>query len=120
MGIAVGQSVTQTATALRTLTVRGGVPDWTHVDALLNEWRPTRLVVGLPLNMDGTMSDMAETARAFAADLDRRYGLPIDLCDERLTSFEARGLTADPEERHAVAARLIAETYLRERVSKGV
>jgi putative Holliday junction resolvase len=115
MGIAVGQSVTQTATALRTLTVRGGAPDWTHVDALLNEWRPTRLVVGLPLNMDGTMSDMAETARAFAADLDRRYGLPIDLCDERLTSFEARGLSPDPDERHAIAARLIAESYLRER-----
>jgi len=63
--------------------------------------------------MDGTTSDMSETARAFAKTLGKRTGLPVDMCDERLTSFEARGLTGDKEERHAVAARLIAETYLR-------
>ena len=115
IGIAVGQAVTRTATGLTTLVARGGMPDWSHVDALIREWRPARLVVGLPLNMDGTMSDMAEAARAFAGDLEKRFNLPVDLCDERLTSFEARGLSADPDERHAVAARLIAETYLKER-----
>jgi putative Holliday junction resolvase len=79
---------------------------------LIDEWRPQRLVVGDPLNMDGTVSGMAEAARAFAQLLGLKTGLPVDMCDERLTSFEARGLSPDKEERHAVAARLIAESYL--------
>jgi putative Holliday junction resolvase len=82
------------------------------VKQLVDEWRPRRLIVGLPLNMDGTMSEMAEAARAFAEALGKKTSLPVEMCDERLTSFEARGLSADKEERHAVAARLIAETYL--------
>jgi putative Holliday junction resolvase len=106
--------VTRTATPLGTLAARGGMPDWSRVDALIKEWQPTMLVVGLPLNMDGTMSEMAEAARAFAGDLEKRFKVPVALCDERLTTFEARGLSPDPDERHAVAARLIAETYLKE------
>ena len=112
IGVAVGQGVTRTATALTTLPARDGEPDWAHLKRLIDEWRPTRLVVGLPLNMDGTMSEMAEAARAFAAVLGRRHALPVVMCDERLTSFEARGMSDDPDERHALAAKLIAESYL--------
>jgi len=80
----------------------------------VKHWRPTLLLVGLPLNMDGTVSDMADRARAFAAQLGLRFDLPVELIDERLTSFEARGMSPDAQARHAVAACLIAETYLNE------
>lgn len=112
IGVAVGQAVTRTATPLTTLHARRGQPDWNAVEALLREWRPARLVVGLPLNMDGTTSEMAEAARAFAARLEGRYSIKTELCDERLSSFEARGLSPDADGRHAVAAQLIAQTYL--------
>ena len=62
--------------------------------------------------MDDTLSDMAMRAKRFAAKLEQRYGLKAELVDERLTSFEARGLSRDLDEQHAIAARLIAETYL--------
>jgi putative Holliday junction resolvase len=112
IGVAFGQSVTRTASPVATLAARRGEPRWEDVDALVRQWRPTTLLVGLPLNMDSTTSEMAENARAFADALADRYRLPVHLVDERLTSFEARGLSPDEEERHAVAARLIAESWL--------
>jgi putative transcription antitermination factor YqgF len=83
------------------------------LDALVREWRPDVLLVGLPLNMDDTLGDMAERAKRFATRLEARYHLDVELVDERLTSFEARGLSRDLDAQHAIAARLIAETYLR-------
>lgn len=112
IGVACGQGVTRTASPVGTLTAKRGQPDWTAVDAMVKQWGPSRLVVGLPLNMDGTVSDMAQQARSFGAALALRYDLPIEFIDERLTSFEARGMSADVGARHAVAACLIAETFL--------
>jgi putative Holliday junction resolvase len=88
------------------------VPRWEAVDAIVSHWRPARLLIGLPLNMDGTESEMSARARDFAQALGARYGIAFDLVDERLTSVEARGLSDDPVERHAIAARLIAESWL--------
>ena len=110
--MATGQSVTRTATPLATVRARHGEPEWRAVDALIRDWRPDLLVVGLPLNMDSTASEMSERARAFAAQLQARYRLAVEMVDERLTSFEARGLSDAEDERHAIAARLIAETFL--------
>jgi putative Holliday junction resolvase len=112
IGVAVGQNVTRTASPAGTLLARSGAPRWEEVDALVTRWRPSRLLVGLPLNMDGTESEMSGRARAFAVALGARYGIPFDLVDERLTSVEARGLSDDGAERHAIAARLIAESWL--------
>ena len=112
IGVATGQMITRTATELATIRARDGVPDWRAVAALIHEWRPDVLLVGLPLNMDDTKSDMAERAEHFARQLRKRFGREVALVDERLTSFEARGLSRDIEAQHAIAARLIAETYL--------
>ncbi len=106
IGVAAGQTVTRTASALTTLSARDGRPDWGAVEALVKEWRPVRLVVGLPLNMDDTESEMSGRARAFAARLGERTGVPVSMADERLTSREAG------EASHAAAAALIAETWL--------
>ena len=111
IGLAVGQSVSRTATPLSAIAARDGTPDWGILDAAINEWRPDRLLVGLPLNMDGSASEMAEQARCFAAALRNRHGQPVELVDERLTTVEAKRLQPDGDD-HSVAAALIAETWL--------
>ncbi len=108
IGVAAGQTVTATASPLTTLDARGGRPRWPEIDALVGEWRPIRLLVGLPLNMDESESEMCERARKFAAALARRTGLRTDLVDERLTTRAAAEQGGD----HAMAAALIAETWL--------
>ena len=90
MGVAVGQLVTGTSTPLPHLRMRDGGPPWDAITRLLQEWQPDQLVGGLPLNMDGSESDMSRQARRFANRLQGRYGLSVACQDERLSSFEAR------------------------------
>lgn len=91
IGVAVGQSITGTAAPLSSLKANDGVPNWDHIAALIAEWQPQRLLVGLPLNMDDSESELSARARKFANRLHGRFGLPVALWDERLSSFEARG-----------------------------
>lgn len=91
IGIAVGQSVTRTASPLAGVSAREGVPDWPAIEKLVKEWRPSLLVVGLPLNMDGSVSPLAARAEKFSRQLHGRLKLPVETMDERLSSFEARG-----------------------------
>ncbi len=124
IGVAVGQTLTGSASAEGTLSAHDGVPDWAAIDALIAQWSPTRLLVGRPANMDGTDSAMTSAAEAFASTLGERTGLPVDLVDERLTSFEAREQLREqrrsgvrkrrvrPGDLDAHAARLIVETWL--------
>jgi putative Holliday junction resolvase len=109
IGVASGQTLTTTATPLTTIAARRGDPDWKTVRELVAEWRPAVLLVGLPLNMDGTESDMSARARRFAVKLEEETGVAVELVDERLSTFEARNL--DPDDNHAVAAALIARTW---------
>ena len=90
IGVASGQVITRTATALASLKARDGIPDWQHIEALIDEWRPDAVVVGIPLNMDGSESDMSRRARKFGNRIHGRWGLPFYPADERLTSFEAK------------------------------
>ena len=89
IGIATGQTVTRTATPLETIPVQGGKPDWSAIDRLVDAWKPDALVVGLPLNMDGTEQWITAHARRFANRLRARSGLPVHLADERLSTREA-------------------------------
>jgi putative Holliday junction resolvase len=91
IGVAVGQVITGQARELCTLKAQDGVPDWQKVEALVREWQPDAMVVGLPLNMDGTPSDMCVRAEKFARRLNGRFNLPVHTHDERLTTFEAKG-----------------------------
>lgn len=91
IGVAVGQAVTGQARELCTLRAQNGVPDWAQVERLIAEWKPDAIVVGLPLNMDGTLSDMSARAEKFARRLNGRFNLPVHTHDERLTTFEAKG-----------------------------
>lgn len=113
IGVAVGQSVTGTANPLTVLSARDGIPDWSQIENLISEWQPAILVVGLPLHMDGTNSDMSDRARKFARRLAGRFNLPTTTMDERLTTREAKEFTNGDEGLDAMAARLILESYFR-------
>jgi putative Holliday junction resolvase len=117
IGIAVGQKVTGTATALCTLTSGDDRPDWDAISRLIGEWRPDALVVGLPLHADGSESEMSRAARKFARQLEARYRLPVHTMDERLSSHTAaeQQRREDRQDRagiDAIAARIILQNWL--------
>ncbi|MBD8808358.1 MULTISPECIES: Holliday junction resolvase RuvX [Pseudomonas] len=91
IGVAVGQAITGQARELCTLKAQNGIPDWEKVQALIKEWQPDAIVVGLPLNMDGTRSNMSDLAEKFSRKLNGRFGVAVYTHDERLTTFEAKG-----------------------------
>ncbi|MDE2235153.1 MAG: Holliday junction resolvase RuvX [Gammaproteobacteria bacterium] len=90
IGVAVGQSITGSATPAGVISAQQGVPDWKAIDRLMQEWQPGILVVGLPYTMDGSEQQISQLARRFAADLGIRYPTPVHMVDERLSSHEAQ------------------------------
>ncbi|MGB5737202.1 MAG: Holliday junction resolvase RuvX [Thiohalocapsa sp.] len=130
IGVAVGQTVSATATPLATVVNRGQKPDWTRLEAIIRDWQPDAAVLGLPYRMDDTEEDWSERVRRFARQLEGRFGLTVHLVDERLTTIEAErdlaaaeraGFAVSPHRRtgnggllDAYAAKLILETWLNE------
>lgn len=90
IGVAVGQEVTRTARALTSFKAKDGIPNWDEIEKLLKEWQPDLVIVGLPLNMDGTTQLVTNQARKFANRLHGRFGVQVELQDERLSTVEAR------------------------------
>ena len=96
MGVASAQSVTAVGTPLAPVSARDGIPDWDRIEALMAEFRPQVIVVGNPLNMDGTASELGRLALKFARRLAARYpGIPVYRQDERLSTREARETLAE-------------------------
>ncbi len=120
IGIATGQEITGTASPLTSLKANEGIPDWVQLEKLLKEWQPDLLVVGLPLNMDGTEQEMTVRARKFGQRLHGRFGFQVEFKDERLTTtdakarlFEHGGYKALGKSRvDAVSAQLILESWM--------
>ena len=117
IGVAVGQALTSTATALETLSMVNRKPDWQRIAALLKEWKPEALVVGHPFEMTDREANNATGAKKFARQLHGRFHLPVHMADERLTSREAWSqlgdhAAKDPTRVDAYAAKLILETWL--------
>ncbi|CRH30692.1 Putative Holliday junction resolvase {ECO:0000255/HAMAP-Rule:MF_00651} [Pantoea ananatis] len=90
IGVAVGQQLTGSARPLSAIKAQDGTPDWLQIEKLLKEWQPDFVVVGLPLNMDGTEQPLTARARKFANRLHGRFGIRVELQDERLSTVEAR------------------------------
>jgi putative Holliday junction resolvase len=113
IGVATGQTITGTATALATLESRDGRPDWDSITDLVRTWQPDALVVGLPLHADGSDSAITAAARHFIRQLEGRYRLPVYGMDERLSSHAAAG-SHDTQRRgvDAAAARIILQDWL--------
>jgi len=90
IGVAVGQSLTLSASPLPTLPAKEGTPSWTQVQKLIHQWQPCGLIVGLPTCINDKELYTTELARYFAEQLRHRFSLPVYLADERLSTVEAR------------------------------
>jgi len=120
IGVAVGTQSLGTSQPLTVLKSRDGRPDWEAIGKLIAEWQPEQVVVGEPLNMDGSDSEITPRARKFARQIEGRFAVPAVLVDERLSSREAKttaqaqGHRGDYGERpvDAEAADIILQTWL--------
>ena len=110
IGIAVGQKITASASPISVVKAKDGKPHWSQLDKVIVEWQPCLFVVGLPLNMDDSENVMTKAAVRFAKRLNGRYGIPFEMVDERLSTFEAKQDTL--EDIDATSASLILETWL--------
>ncbi|WP_435103044.1 Holliday junction resolvase RuvX [Arhodomonas sp. AD133] len=124
IGVAGGERITASAHALTTLAAQQGAPDWAAVEALIEEWRPAALIVGVPRHTDGSDSESTRAAERFARRLAGRFALPVHTVDEALSSHEAGERLAatgrpvrhrrDKSRLDAVSAAVILETWFSE------
>jgi putative Holliday junction resolvase len=122
IGVAVGDTETRIASPLGMFETQSPSRRMSEVESLLREWRPQRLLVGLPLAMDGGEHETTRRALRFARQLESRFRLPVELADERLSSAVAestlreigRGGRKHKHEAHALAAKVFLQSYLDE------
>jgi putative Holliday junction resolvase len=120
VGVAVGEVGVGVAHPLATIDTRVAVARMQSIAALVDEWRPVQLVVGVPLALAGDRHALTRRAERFARQLEARFRLPVTLVDERLTSAEAeerlravgRGGRRGKHLVHPVAAQVILQDFL--------
>lgn len=122
IGVAVGQKITGTASPLSALKANDGIPNWQTIADVFAEWQPDNLLVGLPLNMDGSEQEITQRARKFANRLHGRFGLSVYTHDERLSTVDAKARLFElggfkkltKEKVDSVSACLIYESWVTE------
>ncbi|BCN94111.1 putative pre-16S rRNA nuclease [Thiomicrorhabdus immobilis] len=114
IGVAIGQTVTQTASPQAIVNSQDGKPDWDHISKLFEQWQPVAIVVGLPMRLDGTEQALTQPARKFGQRLSGRYNRPVFFIEEQLSSIEAenRGLKQKHIDDHA--AQILLENWLQQ------
>ncbi len=125
IGVAIGQTITKSATPLTTLIAQKGTPNWDDIAKLIKKWSPSVFVVGLPYQMDGSEQFISTAARKFAVELQKRFNLPAFTMDERLTTREAKSQISelhaqkkDLPELDSYAAKLILESWMSTQADK--
>ena len=119
IGVAMGESMLGQARPLTTVRLEANAPRFAAIEKLIDEWQPSLLVVGLPLNVDGTEHEMSARARRFANQLKGRFARPVTLVDERYSSVEAESQlkqhgghwTDTKDQVDATAAQIILQSY---------
>lgn len=119
IGVAIGQTITQTANPVDIIKAKDGIPAWSDIDKLIQDWSIDAIVIGIPYNMDGTEQDTTHAARKFAHRLEDRYRVPMFCVDERLTTVEAKRTLRQSKplksrQLDSYAAKLILESWLTE------
>ena len=125
IGVAVGEWPLAQAHPLTTIHGEANAERFAAIEALLKEWRPVSLVVGLPVALDGSAHEMTARSTRFANQLRGRFGLPVDYAEERLSSVEAEerlrasGHSTRSAREHvdAMAAQIILQCFF-ERLSE--
>ena len=95
IGVAVGQTATYTSSPLQVVLNKDDKVNWNEISKLLNEWKPELIIIGKPLNMDGTDSEIMKQVERFYQKLKKIYDTNYEYIDERLTTFEARQILED-------------------------
>ena len=119
-GVAVGQTITGQANPLSALKSKNNKPDWDSIEALINIWKPQKLIVGLPTHLDGSDDEMTAAAKKFKRQLEGRFHIKTILVDERLTTREAyhisieSGQFRNKQQIDSLSAALLTESWLRE------
>jgi len=118
IGVAIGQTITQTATPLTIVTSKDGKPDWPHISQLFETWQPTAIIVGLPKRLNGQEQPLTQSARKFGQRLSGRYQRPVFFIDEQLSSIEAETRIHQTKNRPRHldhhAAQIILENWLQQ------
>lgn len=118
IGVAVGQTVSGTASPVATVRSRAGTPDWNAIRAIVESFAPEALVVGIPIEVNEdedtvpTEHPLTGPVMRFADQLHGLFGLPVHIVDERLSTYEARSRAPGDGQIDAVAAQVILETWL--------
>ncbi|GAA6172354.1 Holliday junction resolvase RuvX [Colwellia sp. KU-HH00111] len=120
IGVAVGQEVTGNASPLGSIKANDGIPHWDTLARYLEEWQPDFIIIGLPLNMDGSEQQLTKDARKFGNRIAGRFGIKVEFQDERLTTADAKAQlfsrggfkNLKKDNIDAESARLIIESYL--------
>jgi len=127
IGIAKGNTQLGTADPMVMMRNINGTPEWATLDAVVNDWQPVGLVIGLPLTLDGEAQEITHATRGFAKRCRKRYQLPIMWVDERFSSMQASETLAElrrsgqrnkrtrKEDVDTLAAALILERWLANR-----
>lgn len=124
IGVATGQSITNSATPLTCISATNGIPNWDEIAQLIQTWKPDELLVGSPLNMDGTPQLITHCAHKFANRLRHKYRLPVHLVDERLSTWESKQYLQNQGKNlsskqlvkiNATAAAIIVEQWLQDK-----
>ena len=113
IGVAVGQTSTYTSSPLQVIFNNHDKVNWNEISILLEEWKPELILVGKPLNMDGTDSDMMKKVDTFYKKLESLYDAKFEYVDERLTTFEARDILKENnvETVDANAAKILIDNW---------
>lgn len=123
IGLSIGQMITQTAQAIPLITCKNNLPDWRQITQVISEWGVDGIVVGLPLNMDGSPQPITELTHEFITKLKQHTTLPIYTVDERLTTIEAKQQLSqrarkphqlDRQKIDSYAAKIILEAWLKQ------
>lgn len=117
IGIAVGETDLQSARPLAVVSAKDGKPNWNELDALVQEWSPRKLVVGMPYPNERGSQQILARAEKFMRQVKERYRLPVEGIDEHLSSAEARERARDmgrktDERIDDIAAQVILETWM--------
>ena len=113
IGVAVGQTSTYTSSPLQVIFNNHDKVNWNEISILLEEWKPELILVGKPLNMDGTDSEIMKKVDAFYKKLESLYDGKFEYVDERLTTFEAKDILKENnvETVDANAAKILIDNW---------
>ena len=111
VGLAIGNTLTKTSMPISTIFYKSKQELFNLLEKHVIEWKPEFIIIGNPLNMDQTESEMSKLAEKFSTQFSKKFNLAVKLVDERLSSFEAKEFTKD-DNLDAMAAKLILDSWM--------